>query len=162
MNYFSNYGIAHNDPDSEFPDDDITEDGSTLTQRGRSEKSKKKYVLVTPQGTPTGHVFKNTSPYAAAQKAAHRGFTDIVLFSPHDGKVKRYCGCMRDIQEDEHTDYTRRHNISKKAQVKAVKIPPNLQPPGMQQRQKSSGHGYGFHNSKDDDDEDSYAGDRDY
>lgn len=167
MNHFSNYANAYNDPDSEFMDDDVSEDAGTPNQRGRGAKPKNKYILITDRGTPTGHEFKNASPYAAAQKAATRGFEDIILYSPHDGKIKRYCGCMRDIQEDEHTDYTRRHNITKKAQVKAVKIPPSMQPSSggsSIRRRDVSGYGYGYHNSKndDDDDEDSYAGDRDY
>lgn len=84
-------------------------------------KNARKFILVTPQGKPMGHSFRNASPYAAAMKAASRGFTDIVLYAPDTHKIHRYCGCMRDIQEDEHTDYTRKHGITQRAVVKSVK-----------------------------------------
>jgi len=92
-------------------------------QQDPADKKKRKFVLVTPQGQSMGHTFRNASPYAAAMKAANRGFEDIILFEPAQQKVHRYCGCMRDIQEDEHTDYTRRHGITQKASVKSVKTP---------------------------------------
>lgn len=125
-NHTMNDDIAEDDV---FDGDMATYNSTTLAPRD-ADKSKRRFIMISPQGRPMGHEFRNKSPYAAAMKAAHRGFTDIILYAPDTKKIHRYCGCMRDIQEDEHTDYTLRYGITQKAQVKSVKMPSQMQRQG--------------------------------
>ena len=108
---------------------------------------KKKYMLVSADGKFMGHTFKNTGPKAAASKAVARGFENVILYEPGRGMVHQYCGCMKDIPEEERTEFMRKLNISKKADVNMVRKA--YKATGVQQH-------YSLH--MDDDDNDKHEG----
>lgn len=85
-----------------------------------SSKKPNNYILIDSAGYRLGPQFSSTSPYSAALKAASRGYTDFSLYAPHSGKVHNYCGCMRDIADSEHTNYTAQYGITQKPMVKSL------------------------------------------
>lgn len=53
----------------------------------------------------------------AAMKMASRGYEIVTIIDPQLRKVHKYQCTLREMRDNETTDFTRKHNISKKAQT---------------------------------------------